>query len=57
MKIDRKLKELNRQVEIAFKNYDEAANNYIDIALYELMAAEIKLNDYLRERRLDKNVG
>jgi len=45
------LKALINDVEIARRNFQNADPDYVDIAIYELMAAEEKLNEYIREQK------
>ena len=45
------LKALINDVEIARRNFQNAEPDYINIATYELMAAEEKLNEYIREQK------
>ena len=43
--------EIKREVEQARQNLDNAEPDYVDIAIYQLIAAEKRLNQYLKEIR------
>lgn len=49
--MDLKMKSLIHDVELANQNYNNAESNYINIATYELLAAEEKLNLYIKEEK------
>ena len=48
---DLKLKELVDEVNRCSTNFNQADKAIIDIATYELMAAEERLNLYIKERK------
>lgn len=52
--MDLALKTLISEVEIARENYHNANPEYHNIATYELMAAEEKLNKYIREKKTEE---
>ena len=54
---DLKLKELVDEVNRCSTNFNQADEAVIDIATYELMAAEERLNLYLKERKEVANIG
>lgn len=49
--MDLAMKSLVDEVKIARQNYDNAEKDFINIATYELLAAEEKLNNYIREKK------
>lgn len=50
--MDLHLKALIEDVQQAQDNFNNANEDYINIATYELMAAEDKLNNYIRDKKL-----
>lgn len=48
------LKALIKDVEIARQNFENAKPDYVNIATYELMEAEEKLNDYIRQKKKEE---
>lgn len=52
--MDLALKTLISEVEIARENYHNANPEYHNIATHELMAAEDKLNQYIREKKTEE---
>ena len=49
--MDLKLKSLIAEVEMARNQFNNASPDYINFATYELMAAEERLNQYIREMK------
>lgn len=49
--MDLVMKSLVDEVKIARQNYDNAEYGYINAATYDLLAAEEKLNNYIREKK------
>lgn len=50
------MKSLITDVEVARQNYDNAEPDYINIAVYDLMAAEERLNQYIREKKYQEQM-
>lgn len=54
--MDLHLSSLIEDVKQAQDNFNNANEDYINIATYELMAAEDKLNNYIREKKLKEQI-
>lgn len=54
--IDLAMKSLVDEVKIARQNYDNAEPDYINAAIYDLLAAEEKLNNYIREKKYQEQM-
>lgn len=54
--MDLTMKALINDVEQARNNFNNADKDYINIATYELMAAEEKLNNYIREKKYREQI-
>lgn len=55
--MDMQLKTLLDELEIANQNFSNAESDYVNIATYELMAAEGKLNNYLKEKKTSQSAN
>ena len=55
--MDLVMKSLVDEVKIARQNYDNAEYGYINAATYDLLAAEEKLNNYIREKKYQEQIN
>lgn len=54
--MDLNMRTLINDVEQARNNFNNAEPDYINIATYELMAAEERLNQHIREMKLEEQI-